>query len=536
MNELLRTRSLSRRTLAKTAGGVAASGIVASRAGSVLAQATPEASPSAAAAASVESAIAQLEPLIADALAKTGVPGLAVGIVFQDELVYAKGFGVRSVDASDPVEPETVFQLASVSKSLASTAVSTVVTSGEITWDDRVVMHLGDFELSDPWVTRDVTLRDCFSHRTGMYGTAGDDLESLGFSRDEIIQRMRYLELTGKFRQTYSYSNFGLTLGGEAAAEAVGLTWEDLCDQRLYGPLGMTSSSSRYADFAARQNRAALHVQVDGAWTQLLDRQPDPQSPAGGASSNVIDMGQWVRMVLGNGAFEGAELIDPSVLLDTHTPQIVTSVDPATGRANFYGLGWVVTYDATGRIYLSHAGAFSVGARTLIHLLPAEQLGVVVLSNAFPTGVPEAIAYSFYDLVHQGAVSRDWLDYWDTLFNAYVSAYPEIIAAYATPPADAAPPLSPAAYAGTYANDYFGPLHITSDGNALTMAIGPAPMSFALDHWDRDVFVFDAVPEVPGVKSTVAFLIDDAGNASALTVQAFDSYGQGTFTRVPKVG
>jgi CubicO group peptidase (beta-lactamase class C family) len=536
MRDIFGPTSLSRRTLAKTAGGVAATGIVASRAGSAFAQATPEAPDSAATALTVENAIAQLEPLITDALAATGVPGLSVGIVFQDELVYAKGFGVRSIDASDPVDPETVFQLASVSKSLASTAVSAVVSSGEITWDDRVVKHLGDFEMIDPWVTREVTLRDCFSHRTGMYGTAGDDLESIGFSRDEIIQRMRYLDLTGQFRQTYSYSNFGLTLGGEAAANAVGLTWEDLCDQRLYGPLGMASSSSRYADFVAQQNRAELHIQSNGAWVQMLERHPDPQSPAGGASSNIIDMGQWVRMVLGDGSIDGIELIAPDVLLDTHTPQIVSNIDPATGRANFYGLGWVVTYDATGRIYVSHAGAFSVGARTLIHLLPEEQLGIVVLCNAFPTGVPEAIAYSFYDLVHQGTVSRDWLAFWNETFNGLVSAYPALIAAYATPPADAEPALPLAAYAGTYANDYFGPLQIIAEGNALTMAVGPTPMSYALDHWDRDVFVFDAIPGVPGVKSTVSFLIDEASNASTVTVQAFDSYGQGTFTRVADVG
>ena len=536
MTGFIRNPSLSRRSLTKAAGGAAAAGIMARRGMPAQAQATPEAGTSTVSADTVQGAIAQLEPMITDALAKTGVPGLAVGIVFQDELIYAKGFGVRSVDAADAVDPETVFQLASVSKSLASTAVSTVVTSGEITWDDQVVTHLSDFEMSDPWVTREVTLRDCFSHRTGMYGTAGDDLESIGFGRDEIIQRMRYLDLTGKFRQTYSYSNFGLTLGGEAAAEAVGLTWEDLCDQRLYGPLGMTSSSSRYADFAAQSNRAELHVQVDGVWTQMLERHPDAQSPAGGASSNIVDMATWVRMVLGNGSIDGTELIAPEVLLDTHTPQIVSNIDPATGRANFYGLGWVVTYDATGRIYFSHAGAFSVGARTLIHLLPDEQLGVVVLSNAFPTGVPEAIAYSFYDLVHDGAVSRDWLDHWDTMFDAYTNAYPAIIAAYATPPADAAPALPLAAYAGTYANDYFGPLQITVAGDALTMAIGPGPKTYALDHWDRDVFVFDAIPEAPGVKSTVSFLIDDTSNGSALTVQAFEGYGQGTFTRVPDVG
>ena len=189
----------------------------------------PSPDPTVATAETVAAAIDQLESLITGALADSGVPGISVAIVFQDEVVYAKGFGVRSVDAADPVDTDTVFQLASVSKSLASTTVSTLVTTGEVTWDDQVVTHLDDFEMIDPWVTREVTLRDCFSHRTGMYGTAGDDLESLGFDRSAIIHQMRYLNLTGKFRQTYSYSNFALTSGAEAAAEAVGVTWEDLC-------------------------------------------------------------------------------------------------------------------------------------------------------------------------------------------------------------------------------------------------------------------------------------------------------------------
>ena len=522
---------LSRRTLAKGLGGVAAAGALARHADSTLAQATPVAGPSVATAETVAAAIDQLESLITGALADSGVPGLSVAIVFQDEVVYVKGFGVRSVDAADPVDTETVFQLASVSKSLASTTVSTLVTTGEVTWDDQVVTHLDDFELIDPWVTREVTLRDCFSHRTGMYGTAGDDLESLGFDRDAIIHQMRYLNLTGKFRQTYSYSNFGLTLGAEAAAEAVDVTWEDLSEQRLYAPLGMTSTSSKYDDFVSRENRAELHIQVDGEWAQKLERHPDPQSPAGGASSNAVDMAQWIRMLLGNGTVDGTEYIAPEVLLDTFTPQIVSSVDATTRRAGFYGLGWVPTYDESGRIYMGHAGAFSVGARTMVQILPAEQLGIVVLSNAFPTGVPEGIAYSFFDLVHQGAVSRDWFGYWNELFSGLTAAYPAIIAQFATPPANAQPALPLDAYAGQYANDYFGPLQITIEGDALSMAIGPAPLVYPLDHWDRDVFVFDAVPEAPGVKATATFKVDLNSQASSVTIDAFDSYGQGTFVR-----
>ena len=531
MDSSYKNQHISRRTLAKGIGGVAVAGVLARHADSSLAQATPVAGPAVATAETVAAAIDQLELLITGALADSGVPGLSVAIVFQDEVVYAKGFGVRSVDAADPVDSDTVFQLASVSKSLASTTVSTLVTTGEVTWDDQVVTHLDDFEMIDPWVTREVTLRDCFSHRTGMYGTAGDDLESLGFDRSAIIHQMRYLNLTGKFRQTYSYSNFGLTLGAEAAAEAVGVTWEDLAQQRLYGPLGMTSTSSKYDDFVSHENHAELHIQVDGAWVQQLDRQPDPQSPAGGVSSNAVDMAQWMRMLLGNGSVDGADYIAPAVLQDTFTPQIVSGVDADTHRAGFYGLGWVPSYDENGRIYVGHAGAFSVGARTMVQILPAEQLGIVVLSNAFPTGLPEGIAYSFFDLVHQGAVSRDWFEFWNERFNGLVGAYPDIIAMFATPPADAKPALPLDAYAGQYENDYFGPLQITIDGDALNIAIGPTPHVYPLDHWDRDVFVFDVVPEAPGVKATATFKVDLNSQASAVTIDAFDSFGQGTFVR-----
>ncbi len=179
----------------------------------------------------------------------------------------------------------------------------------------------------------------------------------------------------------------------------------------------MTSTSSKYDDFVSHENHAELHIQVDGAWVQQLDRQPDPQSPAGGVSSNAVDMAQWMRMLLGNGSVDGADYIAPAVLQDTFTPQIVSGVDADTHRAGFYGLGWVPSYDESGRIYVGHAGAFSVGARTMVQILPAEQLGIVVLSNAFPTGLPEGIAYSFFDLVHQGAVSRDWFEFWNERFN-----------------------------------------------------------------------------------------------------------------------
>jgi CubicO group peptidase (beta-lactamase class C family) len=184
----------------------------------------------------------------------------------------------------------------------------------------------------------------------------------------------------------------------------------------------MNSTSSRYWDFMSQSNRAALHVPVDGKWASFTRRNADAQSPAGGASSTARDLAQWLRLLLGNGQYEGRQVIDKAALEQAHIPAIVRSVDPKTGAA-FYGLGWNVDYREHG-VEWSHAGAFSAGARTLVHLIPSEQLGIAILSNAFPTGVPEGIAATFFDLVFASRPTRDWV----TLANeVYEAGYKEML-------------------------------------------------------------------------------------------------------------
>jgi len=524
---------LSRRQALLGAGAGITAGWTTSRADSLAAQeATPIVTGEPVSAASVAAALADLEGRAQEAIATGAVPGMAVAVVYQGEVVFANGFGVRSVDAVDPVDADTVFQLASVSKSLAATTVAAVVSDGAATWDDSIVDHLPDFQLSDPWVTRNVTIRDCFCHRTGMNGTAGDDLDGIGFDRAEIIRRMRFLNLTGSFRQTYSYSNFGLTTGSNAAAAAAGAVWEDVAAARLYAPLGMTATSSRFADFASRDNRALLHVPVDGAWQQRFTRQPDPQSPAGGVSSNATDMAQWLRLVLGGGTVDGVEHIARAALVETHSPQIMRGPNLATGKPSFYGLGWAVDFDEAGRLVWGHAGAFSVGARTLVHLVSELNLGVAVLANAFPTGVPEGIAYTFFDVAVNGTSTRDWFALWNGAYDSLTQSLTAGADAYATPPASPGAPLPADAYVGRYGNDYFGDLTVERDGDALTLAVGPGDVRYDVTHWDRDLFLFEPAAEFPGVMSAATFSINADGNATHVLIEALDGYGQGAFTRV----
>ncbi|MDQ3459276.1 MAG: beta-lactamase family protein, partial [Deinococcota bacterium] len=317
----------------------------------------------------VQAALPRLEQFAEEALRETGVPGLSIAVVYQDEVVYLKGFGVREAGKSERVTENTVFQLASMSKPVGSTVIAALVSDGVVAWDDRIVDLNPEFQMFDPWVTNHVTVRDLYAHRSGLPGDAGNDLERLGYEQDEILRRLRYLEPGGDFRASYAYSNFGMTAGAVAAAKAAGKTWEEVSEEILYRPLGMSSTSSRYEDFAAQENRAHLHILVDGEWTPKLTRDADAQSPAGGASSSARDLAQWVRLQLGDGTFEGEQVVSEDALAQTHQPLIFSGAHPITAKPTFYGLGWTVGYDDAGRLRLGHAGAFSVGARTVVNLI-----------------------------------------------------------------------------------------------------------------------------------------------------------------------
>src|SRR5258705_9110730 len=305
----------------------------------------------------VTRAIQELEKLAQKQIQENALPGLAIAIVFQDKEVYAKGFGVRDVNTKAPVDADTVFQLASVSKSVGSTVVAELVGEGKITWDSKLSTLDPAFAMFDPWVTREITIRDMYAHRSGLPEHSGDLLEDLGFTRAQILQRLRYQHPKSSFRSHYAYTNFGLTEGGVAAAKASGLEWEEASEQKLYKPLGMTSTSSRYADFVARTNKALGHVLVDGKWVQKFKRDPDTESPAGGVSSSVNDLAKWIRLQLAHGKFDGKQIVNAKALEETRRPHMLTGYNPFTGLPSFYGLGGNVSYDQERGLRLNHSGS-----------------------------------------------------------------------------------------------------------------------------------------------------------------------------------
>ncbi|WP_203831593.1 serine hydrolase [Catellatospora citrea] len=480
--------------------------------------------------AKVDHAVAQLDGLVQAAMKQTGVPGVAVGVVYRDKVVFAKGYGVRKAGEPGAVGPDTVFQLASLSKPLASTVVAGVVGGGKVAWDDPVIKHDPGFALKDPWVTRHATVADLFAHRSGLPDHAGDLLEDLGFDRAYILSRLR-LEPLAPFRAGYFYTNFGLTAAALAVAKAAGRSWEDLSAQTLYQPLGMTDTSSEFADFEKNPDRAVGHVKVGDAWQAKYVRDPQAQSPAGGVSSTVDDLAKWMRLQLGGGKVDGRQVIDATALQETHLPHNVAAPPRAPdGPVGFYGLGFNVGYDEFGRLRLGHSGAFELGAATNVTMLPGEGLGIVVLTNAQPIGVAEAVAYNFMDIASYGRQKTDWLPFMlgvlQKMENADTSRTD-----YAKPPANPAAAKPTAAYTGSYANEYYGPLTVTAQGDRLTMALGPRRQAFPLTHYDADTFSYQTTGENAVGLDGVTFTVDGSGPAKQLRVAHLDADGWGTFTR-----
>lgn len=482
--------------------------------------------------AQVDKAIAQVEQDAQKEIDANGVPGLAIAVVYKDQLVYAKGFGVREVGKPEQVDADTVFQLASVSKSVGSTVVAKLVGEGKITWDSKISDLDPAFEMYDPWITREITIRDFYAHRSGLPQHVGDLLEDLGYGRAEVLYRLRFQKPQYPFRTRETYTNFGLTEAAVAAAKAYGLEWEDASEQKLYKPLGMDSTSSRFKDFMARTNKAVGHVLVDGKWVHQFQREPDAQSPAGGVSSSVNDMAKWMRLQIANGKFEGQQIVAETPLIETHQPQLLRGFSPLSGLPSFDGLGWDVSYDTQGRLRLGHSGGFVLGAGTNVQLVPGEELGIITLSNGAPTGVPEGLNQIFMDTALTGAPTQDWLAIYKQVFSNPASVGVTLGFDYSQPPAAPTSPLKNEAYVGSYRNDFFGEIEIVEKDGALAIVEGPDKMTFPLTHYDRDVFTYVTTGENAVGTTGVYFMIGADGQASSVRVENLDVDGSGVFTRV----
>ncbi|MCU1407112.1 MAG: serine hydrolase [Glaciihabitans sp.] len=490
----------------------------------------------------VSAAVDALPQLIEKALEQTGVPGAQVAVVSNGDVVFEEGYGVRDVTTKEPVDTDTVFQIASLSKPLSSSVVAKAITDdAELSWEDPVVNYLPGFALGDPYVTEHGKIADYFSHRTGLPTGSGDDLEDVGFDADYIMAHLDQVPLAS-FRDTYQYSNLGLTVGGEAVAASRGQTWAETANELLFEPLGMTSTTTLHDEYLAADDRAAMHARTgEGEYEQLFDRDADAEAPAGGVASTAGDIAKWMNMVLANGEVDGAEFIDPLVLAQTYSAHSITGGDATnlTSRTSHYGFGTNVGSTVTGRVNISHSGAFGWGASTNATMIPDLNLGIVVLTNGAPAGVPESIASEFVDLVQFGAQTRPWLDLLSGYFAHFSDPTGDLKGQ--EPPTDAAAAGPAGDYVGTYESPYFGEFTVTEKNGLLTGALGPeGGYTFEIDPWNGDTLSFVPTGEnaLPGSLSSAVF-VRDGEQITGVTLTYFNIFpepgqepnGLGVFTR-----
>ncbi len=474
-------------------------------------------------------AVSTLDDLGQDVLTRTGIPGLAIAVVHDGRTVYARGFGIRATGRPERVDADTVFLLASLSKPVGATVVATQVDGGRVAWDSPVRDFLPTFDMGDPWVSDHVTIGDLYAHRSGLPDHAGDDLEDIGFDRSAVLERLALLP-KGAFREDYAYTNFGLTAAAEAVAVAAGMDWATLSESTLYAPLGMTSTSSRHADYMARDNRASSHVAVGDGYAVADTRQPDAQSPAGGVSSSAQDMARWMAMVLGRGMAEGSRVISEEALLPALSAQIIRGAPmDISARPGAYGFGFNVDTRLTGRVMLSHSGAFALGASTSVAMVPDLDLGIVVLTNAPPIGAAEAITASFLDRAELGADSRDWLAAFAPLMAPLSAPVGHLVGA--EPPVDPASVGPVERYVGIYDNAYFGPASVAATSGGLVLRLGPESRDLPMRHWDGDTFVVSPMSEnqPTGSVSLVEFSETPSEPGMTLRIEHLNGEGLGVF-------
>jgi CubicO group peptidase (beta-lactamase class C family) len=356
---------------------------------------------------------ARLDRTVTHAMQAFAVPGMAVGIVKDGRLVLAKGYGVREYGKPERVDADTVFQIGSNTKAFTAAALAIMVDEGKIAWDDRVIDYLPDFRLHDPYVTREITVRDLLSHRSGLGAGAGDLMfyPATDFTRAEIIQGLRYLKPVSSFRAKYDYDNVLYIVAGEIIPAVTGQKWEDFVETRIFAPLQMHSCAANYGRIRDQSNVASPHVLVAGKPAPIDVEDLRTIGPAGTINCSLNGMAKWLQTQLAGGsAPDGSQLFSAQRAAEMWSATTIKPLDPqlaALSRTSFsgYGLGWDVD-DTFGRKRVRHTGGVP-GSVTLVSMIPELKLGVLVFTNQESGESMQAVANQILD-AYLGVPLRDW--------------------------------------------------------------------------------------------------------------------------------
>ena len=427
----------------------------------------------------------ELDAYIEKARVEWGAPGLAVVVVRDGQVLVAKGFGVRTLGKPERVDENTVFDIASLSKSFTAAAIATLVDEGKMRWDDPVRRHLPHFELADPYRTQHVSIRDLLAHRTGL--EQGNMVFVLsGYDTAEVIRRMRYLREREPLRGGMIYSNLGYAAVAEAAAAAAGMSFPDLLRKRLIEPLGMRDTTVAVQHGESSPNHASGHAMIAGVEQPIRDRKSMNVLGANAVNTNARDLARWLIFQLGDGTWEGKRIVSAQAMQEMHSPQNIIPTTPGMRAARgvrffgAYALGWQVM-DFRGRPMLWHSGGAN-GMPTYMAILPEQKIGVGVLVNTWsaPT-LHGAIASRILDQLLD-ETPRDWSAEAITVMQKS-SGVPDRPRTPGTKPSR---PLE--AYAGDYEDPLYGTMTVRHENGKLTLQFAGGEIA-DLEHWHYDTFL-----------------------------------------------
>jgi CubicO group peptidase (beta-lactamase class C family) len=497
-------------------------------------QTTPKAASRTTAAPALRSPAAVLPPgfdaLVARAMKTFEVPGMGIAVVKDGRIVLAKGYGVRKLGEPAPVDAQTLFGIASNTKAFTATALALLVEEGKIAWDAPVTRYLPWFQMWDPYVTREMTVRDLLVHRSGLGLGAGDLLifpETI-YSRRQILERLRFVKPATSFRGAYAYDNILYLAAGEVIAAVSGRTWEDFIGERILKKVGMAGSRPRHSADVAGMNLAIPHAPLETGIVPVPPDENDNMNPAGGILSNADDIAKWMLVHLNEG-----KLADGTRMFAAKTERELTSLvtpitiaDPpaelAALRMNFrgYALGFSVN-DYRGRKVVSHTGGLTGYVSRLV-MIPELELGIAVLTNQESGEAYNSVIYAVLDH-NMGVPPTDWAQAYLKVKERGVAGTAEALKkAAAKRDAAARPSLPLADYAGTYEDAWYGPISIALEGDKLVMSFAKTPgMVGDMEHWSRETFVVRWRDRELRADAYVTFTLDPDGTIVEARMKAF---------------
>ena len=463
-----------------------------------------------------------------------GVPGVTIAIVEDGKVTLAHGWGVRDITTRQPVDADTIFFTGSTGKAFTNAALATLVDSGKIKWDDKVIDHMPDFRMWDPWVTREMTIRDLLVHRSGLGLGQGDllFLPNSTLSRKETVRRIRYLKPATSFRSGYAYDNILYMAAGQLIEEVSGETWEKYIHDHVFAPLGMNHSTDTDPEFQANPNHARPHSRSGGAIHGLGTQTPLDENttiaqnaaPAGGLAISANDMSRWLLTQLGHGKIAGS---DKRLFSDEQSEQMWTGavITPirhfppefAATEPNFnlYALGWDIS-DYRGAKVIGHDGAV-LGSQATIALLPQKDVGIFIAANSEDGEIILGLRDELLDHYLGAPQSR-----WPEKFHSYkinkLNQAAKQVQTAAAKPAQVGPSLPLDHYAGDYTDPWYGTIKVRQAGNGLRVDFPHSTgMEGPLTHYQYDTFTTN--PALDWVEPAyVTFSIGADGKVDRVTM------------------